>query len=38
VPEPWPGRIDAFMVACAVKAGEREEDLLNLMRGLGGEG
>lgn len=36
VPEPWPGRVDAFMVACARHAGEREEDLFSVLKGLAG--
>lgn len=35
-PEPWPSRVDAFLVACAVHAGERERELLSVMEALGG--
>jgi hypothetical protein len=33
-PEPWPGRVDAFMVACARHAGARERDLVEMMEGV----
>lgn len=38
VPAPWRGRVDAFMVACALRAGEREEDVYTLMKALSSKG
>lgn len=35
-PEPWPGRVDAFMVACAIEAGNRENDLADIVKALAG--
>lgn len=29
-PEPWPGRVEAFMTACALIAGRRENDVNKL--------
>jgi len=37
-PEPWPARVDAFLVACAIHAGQRERDLWHLMEALGAGG
>lgn len=37
-PEPWPERVDAFMVACSEVAGRRERDLLSALEGLAGGG
>lgn len=34
-PEPWPGRVEAFMTACALHAGTRERDVLSALKGLG---
>lgn len=34
-PDPWPSRVDAFLTACAMHAGERERDLVNIITGLG---
>lgn len=33
--ERWPSRVDAFLTACALHAGQRESDLLNIVRELG---
>lgn len=33
--DPWPGRVDAFLSACAIQAGQRERDLLEAMDSLG---
>lgn len=34
-PEPWPGRHEAFLIACALYSGHRERDLIDIFRGLG---
>lgn len=34
-PDPWPSRVEAFLTACAMHAGQRESDLLNVVKGLG---
>lgn len=35
LPGPWPGRVDAFLSACAMHAGQRERDTLNVIKGIG---
>lgn len=34
-PEPYPSRVEAFITACAMHAGQREHDLINIVEGLG---
>jgi hypothetical protein len=34
-PEPWPSRVEAFLTACALHAGQRERDLMSIIEGLG---
>jgi hypothetical protein len=33
-PEPWPSRIDAFVVACAIHASQQERALENLITAI----
>lgn len=34
-PEPWPYRVEAFMTACAMHAGQREADFGEFVKGMG---
>jgi hypothetical protein len=34
-PEPWPSRVEAFLTACAMHAGQREADLIEIVKGMG---
>jgi hypothetical protein len=32
--QPWPARVEAFKVACAIHAGQRERDVTNALETL----